>query len=1421
MADASFLQTSFLGGEWSAYAQGRADLPDYRTGMNVSFNGLPIEEGAHTRRPGTRFVATTRKGLPATIREFHFSENAPYNMEFTDGHMRLISGSQMVLDSGQQIVISISTADPAVVETGAKHGWATNDEVMFLLPDGATASGATPIQGRQLEIIKVDDTRFSIHDPITGAGIDGSTLALGSMVLGVARVLDFATAYTGGQWSTVRAIQTENNVLLCQGSHQPYLLASLTSANQANKTFATFSLTPANFLDGPYLDPPLDGSSVTPAGLSGVVALTVNFTAWDAGTTYAVGDSVSFGGIGYLSLSNGNFNNQPDVSPGFWEPQSAGGSIGAQGFVATDVGRMIRLFSEPANWSTVTAYAVGANVKFNDSYWTAVKANTGKQPDLDVTNWSINPSAAIWTWGRILSINTSISVQFQLVGGPLLYTTPVKTYRMGLFSDTTGWPKGGCYHEGRFWLFGAQGNRIDSSMSNRPLVFSPTAPDGTVADNNAISAIVEADDVNTIFWASPDHQGILMGTQGGEWLVQASALNDPLTDTSIQAHRVTKYGCANVEPRRTGLSLTVVHRYQRKLLEFVSDAYSGKYSATNLAWRAKRIVKTGIAEIAYQQELAPVVWARLNDGSLAGMTYKRESPFGTQPASFSGWHRHALGSGRVVEAIQSGPSSDGETDSVTLVTNDLGSGIRHIELLTTLFDEETDITQSWFVDDARPPLAADYIVGTPNVVRLYGYLYAAGKTVQVWGAGLDLGDYVVSATGTIDVPIGAAGGLFTDAYLATLTAQGGFGEVAVYVNRAPTGTIPTPFQNGVFEYLPTLPNVTGGTETSICLPDFDNNRAFFIKTGNGAHDGIRSFNLTTGAQQAEMVANTLPVGSQFVNDPMTIGGDGNLYFYSSSSNSGILRKVAGNGLTLLGSFGADSSNFDTNVTRLATPYTLCPLTVGTHFIISNAANHGPLGGSEVSVINTDTMTWTGFKFTLDEDRSTAVRGPNFISGAHKAGTVYVLGRAASSLGYSTKPLGLYSLTVDDTAAATTNGTGISTNSIGKINSTDIDPAWTHFFTVSGLSYDATDGNVIGCAHIQIAPTWSAGGSYVHYDAVVASDGHVWGALLASGPTPNNADPVLAWAVGTTYANHDIIKASDGHWYQSTGNGNVGHNPVGDAGVHWTDIGIVWVDRGASNAWTHSDYFFKLSVATGAVLWATPVNAISGSADLNLNRNRILNSRLAYLSPTPITGNYQLYFFNTATGAVISQTPIIGVALSGGEVTDDVTGRFTAYVTYTTGGGAPPPVLPTTGSFTNDWASFPGAGGIVPTTPYLAPFVAGYTYTTQGQILRPIAPQEAGAQNGPALGKTRREHMFAALVHKTQGIKFGTDFAHMRSAMFTTPGGTPYTVLQLYSDIWQDTLDDDYGFDGMIAWQITRPYPATVLAIEPFLHTQDR
>ena len=132
--------------------------------------------------------------------------------------------------------------------------------------------------------------------------------------------------------------------------------------------------------------------------------------------------------------------------------------------------------------------------------------------------------------GAASSGTATAGISVELLGPPLLYTAPILTWRLGAYSDTTGWPTCGCYAGGRLWLSGAIPNRFDASYANgingSDINFAPTDQYGTVTAAHAIDETLDDDGVNPILWMKPVIQnaslrGIIMGTQEREWLVFA------------------------------------------------------------------------------------------------------------------------------------------------------------------------------------------------------------------------------------------------------------------------------------------------------------------------------------------------------------------------------------------------------------------------------------------------------------------------------------------------------------------------------------------------------------------------------------------------------------------------------------------------------------------------------------------------------------------------------------------------------------------------------------------------------------------------------------------------------------------------------------------------------------------------------------
>jgi hypothetical protein len=1111
----SYVQTGFTGGEISQAAQGRMDVPAYKMSMNVCLNGIPVESGAWLRRPGTLHVGPNRGGATGKLIKFAFEESFPYQMVFTDGFLRFTTGPALVMTNDAQAVVAISSANPAVVQTTSAHGWSTGNSVMF----NSFGVNNPLLQNRQFLITVTDSTHFSLADAVTGTAIDGSTL--GTFVSGnVTRILEIATNYVSGSWSSLRSVQAETRTVLLNGTHPEVLQVATLPTNIA---FATFTYGAADFIDGPYLDP-IAGSQVSSSALNGVVTLTFAFQAYDSTRAYNIGDFVTSSGQGYKSLTAINQGHTPASSPSNWLAVNGGAAVNnGQGFLTSDIGRLIRLLSEPQLWNVASTYVAKDVVAYADgaggfSYWTATGAvAAGIQPGTS-TLWALNATGATWTWAQIVSVSgagliapataigtltsggnlaaafdgnttkafasaanlsqsiatqtawgagswaqaaicqfngvlyqaqinivtsapqpfwsnsifypvnfqvrygdliyvaliansgqnptkftgswhaiygvtsspppsapgfwasvgslsspvldqyigqhysvatavlsatlypstdiglanppngalpitvnlrakstapssasdgtllatTSIAnlttaitltssdntttwsyvwfeitasyvqplpddgshvftakigvaqAQFyspnvnngsvitaQIRGPALLYNQTIRTWQAGVYSDTTGWPTCGAYHEGRIWFGGVVANRFDASVSNGlngvELDFTPTDPNGTVADNNSISYICTGEDSNQLLWMTPDQQGVLFGTQAGEWLISAPGPG-PMTPTNIKAVRVTKIGCANAEPRRAEHTLLFIQKFSRKIMEYFADVFSGKFSAPNLSERAKHLTVNGIAEIAYQQELAPIAWCRRNDGALVGATYKRDTLTTSQGPNIIGWHRHQLGSGRLLESIAVGPSHSGNLEALSLITNDPSTGIRHLEVMTDLLDEGFLLTDCMFLDDAIVPSStvvnlstspstwsavttyaagqfvlfngAEYVstadgnlnnspatstqwLATPyGSITLYGLWAHNGKVVSTFVAGLDCGDYTV-ASGQITIPFGdgvsggTGSGLFTAALVAsfaTLPAFVGFtynsdGQLVRHIEQ--TGAGPT------------------------------------------------------------------------------------------------------------------------------------------------------------------------------------------------------------------------------------------------------------------------------------------------------------------------------------------------------------------------------------------------------------------------------------------------------------------------------------------------------------------------------------------------------------------------------------------------------------------------------------------------------
>lgn len=1297
MGDVSYLQSSFSGGEWSKTHQGRFDLDEYETALNVGLNIHPTEEGAAIRRSGFMDLGATKNGAEAVLREFHANLPTPVVAEVTPGWFRFWQDGQvMALDPIFQVT-DITSAFPAVFTTDRPHGYSTGRLVRFILPDGMSALNDAALLGKVWELNVTSANTFTVFEPITFSQFDGTPFTFNGNPILVNELQELPNTITAADLPNVRFIELGDRVLVLDGKSIGNNL-SVTHL-QFSCNFPEIDAAASVFSDGPYLDAPTDGSFLTPTGTSGTVTLERNLPAWDILHTYAAGDAVVSASAFWVSLKDANLANAPASSPTEWAAYTLE-------FVSTDITRAVRLFSGPAPWDAGTAYTTGQTVSYNGAFYQAVSGSTGKFPDVFVDFWVATSAAAVWTWGRITAVNSATNITLQLIGGDLLNSNPIGLYRLGVYCDTVGWPTCGCFDQGRLWLGGAVPNRIDSSKTNDVYNFSPTSLDGTVADDNAITAVFNAPEKQTIHWMVPNSQGIICGTYGGEWLVQASNLNDPITPTSISARRHTAYGSAFIEPLRTGMSTTFVQTKGQKFYELLIDGSTGRLSGTDLSIKARHLTATGFKEIAYQIQPVPLIWAAMNDGSLISCTYKRESPFSSQPANIAAWTRHALASGRTVRSVAGAQTVQGNEDSIMAVTKD-ADGFYHVERSTSPWQEGDSLAKATFLDGVQATNAEVVTVMGLTYVRFYGLLPAT--SFEVFGAGLDLGTFMSDTNGTIDIPLDQTGFPLTTAALVNMNGVAGGARVSS-INPG-TGPDPNFALLIQFQQSSTLPDQVG----TIALMDADANRFVVQSAGHSfdvtKHSGWLSYN---------MVANDIPAASvddNLVDVAACADIFGNFYAVNRAANHDPLVRRRMTDCSVTGTFGNTGSSLPTSDDGLALPWDMCVIEVGNEpYIVSVSAlaawPNTPANTVEVAVVNGTTMEWTGFSTGMPSElRADICRGPDLTSGCQGLGMAFIMGHN-KFITTSTDPLNFYAFTFSGF-----DGTG-KLRLLTSFNPADIDPTWTHINGFGGMGFDEDDNTVI-------------------------------------------------FAVSTD-----------------------------DAVAH--PMRMVKVD------------------GVGLQVWNVPIPALPNTN--SLGKSRIRSGRYGWFS-----GSLTAYTLNTITGAVASTAYNIAT-VKGGSVYDGRFGAAGIFADFTTGGnivGAP------NSNFSNTWGVFLSL--TLPPTPqpeggfYSVPFVFGADYNSDGQILRRIKPETSGARNGPALAKTRRNHMVGALVGSAGPGHFslGTTFTNLRQAQFQSPGGNRYAGNQLYSGIHWTEVNDDNSFDGMLCWRATGPFPGTMIAFAGFEHSQDR
>jgi hypothetical protein len=351
----------------------------------------------------------------------------------------------------------------------------------------------------------------------------------------------------------------------------------------------------------------------------------------------------------------------------------------------TNTFTLTNLFGDAIDTTDFTAYTSGGTA--TEIYNIATPYAVADLPTLRFvqsadTMFIVHPSYAIRTLTRSADNNWTFAT-------PTITGTPDPALNTG----TDDYPSVVTFFEQRL-VYGATNNNPQTLWFSKNGDYSNFTA-GTGADDALIYTIA-SNQVNAIRYLSATRV-LTIGTTGGEYVLTATS-DGPITPTTTLIRKYSNYGSAAIEPVQVADVTLFVQRGGRKVREFryVGDINVAAYQAPDITIVAEHITAGGLSAFAYQQEPDGVIWAIRADGSLIGMTYRREE-------EVVAWHKHVIGgefSGgqAVVESIATLPSDTGEDELYMIVKRTInGATKRYVEQMRP-FNFGGVTTGAFFVD---------------------------------------------------------------------------------------------------------------------------------------------------------------------------------------------------------------------------------------------------------------------------------------------------------------------------------------------------------------------------------------------------------------------------------------------------------------------------------------------------------------------------------------------------------------------------------------------------------------------------------------------------------------------------------------------------------------------------------------------------
>lgn len=723
---------SFNTGELSPQIDSRSDVKKYSSGCRDMDNMLPRIYGSAERRPGTKYIASTKivNDVYQKVRlvAFQYSDAIAYICEFGPDYIRFF------YDGGRVVGTTTTPTD-----------WA--DDTAYIM-------------GQFVTDTEDDDTVYRClvaHTSVDGGAHDNPVDNPTDWIEAALDDDDYPIAETPSPYREddlfeLQFRQSADVMWIVHPEHAPRKLTRTTATS--------FDLSTIDFTNGPFMlrndlanD---DDVTITPSATTGDITLTASSAVFHT-------EHISLPGA-LFKLTQARATTETSGS----KTSPTGGVIGS----AIDI-KGTFTFNTHGTWTGTVKLQRNKDSEGWETFRTYLSTNdrniqySGTEEEDDV-QYRINvTSITSGTINADLTVNNSTqdgiaritSIESNTVANATVLTdfastTASKRWAEGSWSKYRGYPAAFTFFEERAVYAGTQGDIIEGVAGEPQTVWLSASGDfedfdDGLKDSDSFSLTMSADKMNAIRWLSA-LEALVLGTIGGEWRIRATALDEELTPTNFNVRQQTTRGSKKIQPLPVGDATLFVDYVGRKIRELTYSDEKQKFVSPDLSALAEHITLTGITCLAYQRNPDSIVWSTLVNGELLSMTYERDQ-------DVVAWGRHPIGgsfgSGSPVAesvAVIPGTSEDEVWISVKRTVNE--GTVRYIEQLQPRVS--VDIEDSFFVDsglkfDGGDAVDIEDIEVTDGTVTV---------TVETWptdGDGNDLGNgshiYITDVGGMTEV----------------------------------------------------------------------------------------------------------------------------------------------------------------------------------------------------------------------------------------------------------------------------------------------------------------------------------------------------------------------------------------------------------------------------------------------------------------------------------------------------------------------------------------------------------------------------------------------------------------------------------------------------------------------------------------------